>query len=436
MNHNKIANFKKHFIKGVVGSLGLKIAYTGLTFIISVILARLLSVEGFGTYTYVIAWVNLLRFPATLGLDKVVTREVAIYKTQSNWELMRGLLGWTNKAVLPASIVIALVAMGINWFVIGSDSLMAWAFCIALLTLPLNALRKLRLSAMKGLHKVVQGLAPEFLISPILIVILTGFTYLYLGENLNVLWVLGIRVVVSTITFAIGAIWLRQMLPQGLSHAIPKYKTSEWLRSALPLILFEGMHLVNSRLDIFMLGAIKGVEAVGIYAVINRGVQLIIFILVAVNGVLAPTIASFYAEGKIQKLQKIVTKSSRIVLLISCLVSGTLIGCSYWYLLIFGTEFTQGQNALVILSIGQLFNASTGSVGFLLTMTGHEKYMAFSVAISAIINILLNTWLIPQWGINGAAISTAITMILVNLLNVIWTKNKIGINPTAFGKIN
>jgi O-antigen/teichoic acid export membrane protein len=257
-----------------------------------------------------------------------------------------------------------------------------------------------------------------------------------LGENLNVLWILGIRIFIVAITFTIGAIWLHCMLPQGVGHAIPKYKTSEWLRSALPLILFEGMHLINSRLDIFMLGAMKGVEAVGIYAVINRGVQLIIFVLAAVNSVLAPTIASFYTEGKIQEIQKIITKSSRIVFLISCLVSGTLIGCSYWYLLIFGTEFTQGQNALVILSIAQLFNASTGSVGFLLTMTGHEKYITFSVAISAIINALLNTSLIPRWGINGAAIATASTMILVNLLNVIWTKNKIGINPTAFGKIN
>ncbi len=436
MTQQKIAKFKHRFIKGVAGSLGLKIAYTGLTFLTSVIIARLLSVKGFGIYTYVLAWVNLLRVPATLGLDQVVTREVAIYKTQSNWGLMRGLLSWTNKVVLPASIVLTLIVIGIGWIAMGSNPIMAWAFCISMVTLPLHSLRKLRLSAMKGLHKVVQGLAPEFLVAPLLLLIFTGFAYLLLGEKLNVIWILGIRIFVVAITFTIGAIWLYRMLPQEVNNSIPEYKTSDWLGSALPLILFEGMHLINSRLDIFMLGAIKGVEAVGIYAVVNRGVQLIIFVLAAVNSVLAPTIASLYTEGKKQELQKIVTKSSRLVLLCSCVVSGTLIICSYWYLLIFGAEFIQGQNALIILAGGKLFDAATGSVSFLLTMTGHEKYIAFSVAISAMINTLLNIWLIPQWGINGAAIATAITMILVNLLNVIWTQNKIGINPTAFGKIN
>lgn len=434
LTQGKADSLRNRLIRGTLGSFGLKIAGTSLTFLNSLIFARLLGTEGFGTYAYIIAWTNLLIIPATLGLDKLIVREVAIYQNRSQWGLMRGLLNWSNQFVLLVSIGLTIITASVAWNMNKSNSQMLLAFYVALVYLPIASLRNLRLAAMKGLHQVVLGQLPEVVIAPLLLILLTGCGYLFLGKELNAIWVIAIFVASTSITFFVGARLLQKVLPLALEETEAQYQTVTWIRSALPLMFLSSMQIINSRTDILMLGAMKGAETVGLYVVINRGVQLIVFMQGAVNGILAPTIASLYAEGKMKQLQKIVTKSARIVLLASLIFTSSLTLFGYWFLLLFGFNFTQGQTALTILSIGKLINAGTGAVGLLLTMTGHQNYTVLSVGISAILNILLNILLIPEWGVTGAAVATASSMILVNTMNMIWVYKKIGINSTAFCK--
>jgi O-antigen/teichoic acid export membrane protein len=426
---------KNRLIKGAVGSFGLKIAGTGLTFAKSIMFARLLGTEGFGTFAYAITWISLLSIPAKLGLPPLLVREFAIYQTQSSWGLMRGLLRWSNQVVLFISTGLALIAAGVaRNLEIGTDSQILLVFYIALVSLPIVCLTNLRLSAMQGLHKVVLGQSPEALIAPLLLMIFTGFGYLIFREDLSVYFVMAMHVSAISITFLIGVFLLREVLPEAVKDIAPEYQSSKWLRSGLPLMFLGGLQLINTRTDVLMLGAIQGVEAVGIYVVVNRLSSLIVFILMAVNSVLAPTAARLYAEGKIQQLQRVVTKSSRVVFLISLPVAGVLILLGHWLLLLFGSDFTQGQIALIVLSLGQLVNAGMGSVNLLLNMTGHENYTAISVGAGAVLNVALNALLIPQWGLEGAAVATAISMIFWNIMSLVWVKKALGINSTAIGK--
>ena len=56
--------------------------------------------------------------------------------------------------------------------------------------------------------------------------------------------------------------------------------------------------------------------------------------------------------------------------------------------------------------------------------------MGIIISTSAVINIVLNLALIPLLGLTGAAISTALTMIMWNVTMFIYVRNKLGINPT------
>jgi O-antigen/teichoic acid export membrane protein len=108
-----------------------------------------------------------------------------------------------------------------------------------------------------------------------------------------------------------------------------------------------------------------------------------------------------------------------------------LITLRYWVLQISGAEFIQGQTALIILSIGYLVNALTGSVGILLYMTRHiEAYLA-TTAFAALLNVCLNWLLIPKWGVNGAATATTISMIASSVICAVWVRQKLGIKSTV-----
>ncbi|VEP16059.1 Membrane protein involved in the export of O-antigen and teichoic acid [Hyella patelloides LEGE 07179] len=430
------SSLKKRLVKGAAGTLGLRIAATGLNFLTSILLARLLGASGFGVYTYAFTWTQLLSLGATLGLDKLIVREVAVYKTKSSWNLMRGLLNWANQIALITSVVLILVAIGVAWSLnVGANSEQFLAFCLAMLIIPIDTLRNLRLAAMRGLNKIVMGLVPELLIAPALLIVLVGCGYLFLGEDLNAPWVILIRLVITLITLAIGMKLLYRILPDEVKKATAKYQAKTWLNSALPFMFMGSMYLIKSRTDILMLGAIQGAEVVGIYFAVSRGAQLIDFVTNAANTVLAPNIASLYAEGKTEKIQRILTKSSRTVLLTSLPIIIGLMVFGYWYLSLFGSEFTQGQNALIVLCVGQLVNVATGSAGLLLSMTGHERYTLISRCGSTLLNVVLNALLIPRWGLSGAAIATVGSTVLLNVENTIVVRKKLGIHCTVFGKL-
>ncbi len=434
LNKSKSGNLRNYLIRGAASSFGLKLVTTALAFCTSFVLARLFGKEGLGLFTFATACASLLGIPATLGFSQLLIREFATYQTQSAWGLMRGLFNWSTKVVLLFSVGFTLVVMVIAGALgVNLNSQMGLALGITCIAIPFTSLRNLSLAGLKGLHQVVRALLPIYFFAPLLLLILVGGGHILLGTKMSIYMVLGMKVFVVLLTLGLSLGWLSQAIPAIVWTAVPEYKSRFWLKSALPFMFLEGVQILHTRTDILMLGAMKGPEEVGIYAVVTRGVQLIVFISGAVGAVLAPTIAHLYAEGDVKKLQRIVTKSTRIVFLVSILASGGLIGCSYWFLLLFGQGFTQGQIALMILSVGKLGSAAMGSVNLLLAMTRHEKFLALTFGMSGVLNLLLNFLLIPQWGINGAATTTMFTTLAANIINAVWVWRTLGINSTPFG---
>ncbi|MBE9044418.1 oligosaccharide flippase family protein [Pleurocapsales cyanobacterium LEGE 10410] len=111
-------SLKHQLIRGVAGSFSIKIAASGFAFMLSVILARFLGTTGLGTYSYAVTWANLLSIPATLGIDRLIVREMAIYRAKSRWGLMNGLLRWSNLMVLGFSSILTISAIAVPWLLI------------------------------------------------------------------------------------------------------------------------------------------------------------------------------------------------------------------------------------------------------------------------------------------------------------------------------
>lgn len=429
-------DLRARLIKGASGSFGLKVSAVGLAFATSLLLTRTLGAAGYGSYVYAIAWVKLLVIPAVFGLDRLLTREVAIYLARSDWPLMRGLLGWANRLGLIASLGLTAIAFALGTWVLDLDPTSRLAFQIATILLPVVTLTRLRQGTLNGLHKVVQSQLPEMFVQPLLIIILCGGAYFVLRDRFSAPLVTGIHVAAGIVAFAIGMLLLHRQLPTIVKKVKPTYTRRLWMASVGPLVIVSGLQVINIRMDTIMLGILQEPEAVGIYAMVTRGAEFISFPLLAVNAVLGPTIARSFAKDNLQALQKAITKSVRIALLAALPIGLGLIVFGNWFLLLFGEEFTVGHTALIILSVASLFNVSMGAVAIILTMTGHERAVAVGVGSGAILNVILNALLIPYFSINGAAIATASGMLLWNIILVFLVYKRLRIHPTVLGKLS
>ncbi|MGF1512406.1 MAG: flippase [Elainellaceae cyanobacterium] len=430
-----LKNFsKKNPLAGqATGTFCLKISLIGLSFATSIYIARLLSVSDYGLYNYAMAWLMLLQIPSSLGIDLLLGRELAAYRVKSDLESIRGMLRWSNRIVLLTSSIISIVAICLLLVIqYEANSQNFYAISLALAMLPIMALTKLRQGAMRGFDKVVKGQLPETFIQPVLFILILLASSLLISKSLTPHWIIGLRFISVAIAFAYGIFCLNQAIPDNVKTARPKYKSKRWLSSVIPFMFISCAHIINSRTDTIMLGALTGTEAVGIYTVASRGAELATFGLVAINMSLGPKVVAIYSKGNRENLQKLITNSTRMIMGITIPIVICLILLGTTFLQLFGTEFVQGKTALTILSIGQLVNAFCGSSGVILSMTGHERDSATGIGLSAILNVILNSALIPRYGLEGAAAASAISLVFWNIFLVTRVKQRLKINSTFF----
>jgi len=155
------------------------------------------------------------------------------------------------------------------------------------------------------------------------------------------------------------------------------------------------------------------------------------FVLIAVNLVVAPRFAALHREGDMAGLESLAILSVKLIGVLALPVIGVMLIFPSWLMELFGEDFASGALLLQILAVGQFINAITGSVGYLLMMSGHERDMRNVTVISGSTALIL-TWLLTiGFGATGNAVGTAIAVATQNLLAVYFVKKRLGFNTLA-----
>ena len=408
-------------------------AFLALSFAVAVVLARALGADGYGVYAFAWSLASLAALPATAGLPMLVLRETARGTAAGEHGTVRGAWRWAARAalVLSAAVVVvgAAVLLAVDRAPLGSQAAtIAWALALV----PLLAFAALRGAALRGLQRLVAGQLPESVVRPgVLLALIAGAGAVEV--TLTPARAMALHVAAASVAFAAGAWLLARNTPPALRAAVPVMQGRSWLRATGPLAMVAGMQLVMQHTDIVMLGVFVPTAEVGVYRVGSQLAVLAAFGLAAVNMVVGPRFAALHAQDDRAAMQKLATSSARFVFALAAIVTLALAIAGPPLLeIVFGASFGAAYLPLLILLAGQCVNASTGSVGYLLNMTGHEGDAAKGMAVAAVANVVLNLLLIPRWGMHGAAVATAVSVVAWNVLLWRATRTRLGINSLAF----
>ncbi|MEX0729495.1 MAG: flippase [Aquisalimonadaceae bacterium] len=429
-------SLRRRIVRGGLGSFAVKLASTLSAFLLAVLLARALGPEGYGIYTYAFALVSLLAIPAQLGLPTLVVRETARAQAKEQWELMRGVWRWATGVVALLSLGLALASAAAAWaFADSFTDMQLGTFWWGVILVPVLALANLRGAALRGLRKVVLGQLPELIIRPAMLIILILVALPWLPpDTFSPMAAMKLHVLAAAFAFLVGAGLLWRSRPRALVRAVGSaYEPRKWLGSLVSLALLAGMQIFNKYTDILMLGIFGEAEEVGIYRIAMQAAILVAFGFQATSMVVAPYFTRLYEQGDVKRLQYLVTITTRIMLLVAVPIVVIFIIFGESILgLIFGSEYVAGYMALSILAIGKLLSSAFGPVAFLLNMTGNERSTAKAAAAGAGGNVLLNFILIPLYGMNGAAIATAVTLVSWHV--ILWwiARRELGIQTLPF----
>lgn len=420
-------------VRGSVGSFTVRLLAAGAAFGLQLFLTRLLGPMEFGRYIYVLSWVTLASQLGVLGLDTASLRFVSALEAQERWGLLRGFLRRSTQVSALLGTAIGAVLLTAAWLLRGwLEPGLHGVIVAAGVLLPLTAVMQVVVSQLNGLRRVVAGQGIQGLVRPAVTaaVLVLGF-----GLGLHGATAVGAMLAnaVGTLaTVGLGWVVLRRVLPRTV-HSVPaEYETRLWLQTAVPLLLITAAQLILSQTDVLMLGAMRGTTEAGVYAVASQLATVITFAIMAANAIVAPMIAGLHAQGRRPELQRVLTLASRGVLAYAVPVTLGLAVAGEAILGLYGPAFRAGYVPLLILCVGQLAIAVCGSVGFLLTMTGHEQVATRVIGGSAVLNIVLNLALIPALGPAGAAIATTIATAARSLVLSVYVRRLLGYDATAF----
>lgn len=425
---------RAELLKGAGGSASLKAINIALTLGSGVLLARALGPENYGIYAFVLSLITLLGLPAKAGLPTLLVRETAKNQLNKNWGLIRGLLRFGNIFVSGYSFAMAMVVGFIVWLKWGGvENAQVHTFLWALLLLPLISFEGLRAGALRGLRWVISAQLPEQIVRPLVMITLLGVALL-LGKEVTSITAIQLNALATLLTFAVGAYLLLKALPDNVKQAKPEYMVRSWVTSLLPLSLFSGLSVLDSQISIVILGFWGLTEEAGLFRVAATGATFVSFGLTAVNMALAPQIARLYNAGETEKLQRMITLSTWAVTAVSVPVVFVYF---FWgeelVSFVFGEAYASASAALIILSIGQFVNSSSGSVALILNMTGNDRKTLPAVCTALIINIAISLALVPAYGFIGVAIGYSVSLVVWNLMMVWMVRKHTGINAWIGG---
>ncbi len=413
----------KELLRGGSTSFVYKVVGMMVGYIFTLLITRIFGADTMGMLALSLTILTAFSVVGRFGFDLALLRFVAEYSANGRMDFVKAAYMNAVKIVVPACLLLSAALFFTSSYmakhIFSKEHLSVYFQIVSFVILPMGLI-SLNSESLRGLKKIKQyAFLTDMSVSLFAAVILALFLPFTQGRLVPLIaYVLSVFIVfIVSLTM-----WIRYSGTSSIqnNHAV-EFKTL--LNVSIPMLFSSLSFLIMGWTDTIMLGVFRTEEDIGIYSVAVKVATLASITLYAINSIAAPKFAEFYGKRDMKELKEIINKSSRLIfwsslpsLLVFFLFPSTILG-------IFGEEFKAGIYALLLLTFGQFINAVSGSVGYIMQMTGKQKPFHRIILLATLMNIGLNVLLIPEYGINGAAFASMISTAFWNITSMLYIRS-------------
>ncbi len=386
----------------------------------NVVIQRAFGPAGFGLYTLSMSLVTLVAAIFHLGLDDAMVRYVSIYRTKWQASSLRGLAIFCSVVVATSGIIGAVCLFFLApWLAAIKHSPEVTPLLQTMSPIvPLLCMQMIWTSGLQGFKEFKWRVLLQRIFMPIVLIVLLVGTIIFFPADLEAI---ALAMVVNAVINAVLSLsFFFRKVSTVMKPVAEEYQIRDWFGFAAPNFLTSVIDTVLESVDTLLLAyfAISN-TGLGQYAAAIKISGFIVMPQASLNAMFAPTIAELHSQGERQKLEamfKVVTQwaitFSLPIFAISTLFSPALLSIS-------GNKFVEAWPLVVAFCIGSMINVSTGSVGYLLLMTGHTKISFLNSLTAVFVNIIVGIILAPSYGAMGVAIATGLAVGVVNVMKLL-----------------
>jgi len=216
---------------------------------------------------------------------------------------------------------------------------------------------------------------------------------------------LGLWLIRSDLVFKADAVWSRRLVAFGT-----------------PFIFTELAYWLFASIDRWMLASMAGVDDVGIYSVAFRFSTLAVFVATAFGMAWSPYAVKIRSDFP-ENHRRIYFEVLLILLVVMLMVAGTIALFAGELLgLLLPAEYFAAAVPLAILCFTAVLQASQQVTAIGISLANRTRVFAYLVWVAALLNVTLNWWLIPKFGVSGAAWSTVVSYFFLSAGFLFYTQ--------------
>ena len=404
-------------------SLKLNAFLNGLRSLLSVIfplitfpyVSRVLSVNGIGKYNFSNSIISYFMLIAALGISNYAVREGAKYRNNK-----RKINQFANEVftINACSAIVSYVCLFIC--LITFSKLHSYLICILIYSIQIG-FSVISVDWLFTIYEDFVYITIRSILFQIISILLLFVFVRHSNDYLNYAAI--------TVFSAVGSNVLNFYRAEK-EHRIHLVFHFNWKKHMTPiLILFAAnvANLIYVNSDVTLLGLLKSNYVVGIYSVSSRIYTVIKSVLSAILLVSVPRLALLYGNKEFSKYKILLSKlTNMLVLLVLPAMIGLIMLSKQVVLIIAGNHFLRSVMSLRILAVAYIFSILAWILSdCVLIPAKREKYLLYSMTISAVINIVFNIIMIPYWSENAAAISTVLSELAMFTINYHYAKDNI-----------
>jgi O-antigen/teichoic acid export membrane protein len=368
---------------------------------------------------------------STLGSHNIVSRFFPFFKDreQQHHGFLFGVSALALAGFILFTTVFFLIQQPFRYYYLESSPLLVeYAFYIiplALATLFFN----LYDTYLRSLYK---NIIPSVIHEIGLRILITLAIFTYALGWLSFPWFVALYVAVNCLPAVIVILYtwyIRQLFL--------KPKISPLWRRTGKLILVYGLFsflnnlsfIILSSVDSLMVASFIDLGAAGVYTTMVFITTVFLIPYRSMIKVTTPLVAQQWKDRELGKMESLYQRASEGSLVVGAglfLILWINIDSVFYFM---PQEYALGRWVFLVLAIGRLFDMTSGLNGVILLTSRKYRYDLLFTAGLVTFAVISNYFLIPLWGMNGAAVASMISILLFNLLRVIFVKMHFRIQP-------
>lgn len=413
--------------------LGVALGYINL----AVLMTELLTVEQYGLRTVLFQLGSLFSVLSLLGTPNILNRYFPYFRNKENGH--NGVVGFTLLYALAGSLLVSLLLIAfkplvVNYYQKDAMLLVEYYYYI----IPFGATLALYEGFSAYSRVLLKSTFPvfikEFIVRVIHTLALGALSFDYIGFEefiLIYLFTYTASLVVLVITIASWG----ELCPSKIFNFSGLTKLKEMIVFGSYTLLNASMNIVVKTTDLMMITAYFGLSAGGVYGFGTLVGNVIIIPSNGLKQIAAPVIADAFKRNDLALIHRVYQKTALTQVVSGLFFFGLIIGSLDILLLKMNPEYLESKYVVYFIGLARLVEMASGINNRIIMDSPYYRTSVFFNIVLVVMVVISNLVFIPLYGIIGAAFASALSILIIITIKILFVRAKYKFNPYSSGMV-